>query len=410
MTRKPIKKTKHENQLDLLDRLSKSEDARSNLKALLAISKLTQNNWRGLIATPPNSLVESVITAFYQKTDIPLEIPFFVTLHMVSAKMLQSGVTINFAGQSIKPDLWSILLASSGAGKTYATSYIEKTCGIDDNFPETSSAAKFVEELRNHNNTLWVRDEFAQLLKAMEQQTHMIELKDYLLRVYDNKQIARRTKKSEIIIDDPALTILGLTVYETFSDNVSPEAMLDGFAQRFSYVIAKPDPDRPSIEYPLYDLSDFRESIKRRWNDVVERITGETYNVTPDAEEAFKEQFKTLFKSGIELPMSFYRRVLFRCFKYATVYHVMLGKTTRDIDREDIGWAGRVCQMHLQDAATLLGNYDLPDFERILIRAEEIRDECYKKGIPFTARELTRRIKAIKRAEEARSIMGFIGS
>lgn len=407
-TRLSAKASKNERQGDLFDKISKSEEARSTLKAMLAIKRHTPNEWRGLIATPPNSLLDSVISAFYQETDIPLEIPFFVTLHMLSAHLLRSGVKINFAGGKLKPDLWSVVLASSGAGKTFSTTYLERSCGVDDTFPEPASAAKFVDDLAAHNNSLWVRDEFAQLLKNIDTQPHMAEIRDYLLRTYDGKKITRRTKKESIEIEDPALTILGLTVYETFNQNVKAESMLDGFAQRFSYVIAKNDPTRPPEKFPLYDMSKHQAVIQRRWKSTINTAKHSEYTVGPEAETAFKEAFGSLFQGDMPLPTSFFRRVMFRSVKYALLYHILLKKTSKTLDSQDIGWAARVCKMHLQDAATLISDYDLPDFERIVQRAEEIRADCISADKPFTARDLIRRINAIKTTAQAYSIMTLI--
>ncbi|MRT64166.1 DUF3987 domain-containing protein [Pseudomonas sp. CAH-1] len=395
-------------QPDLFDQLSKSEEARETLKAMLAIRKMKANEWRGLMATPPNSLLESVVTAFYQKTDIPLEIPFFVTLHILSAHLLSHGVTVKFAGSALKPDLWSVILASSGAGKTYSSSFLETLCGVDETFPEPASAAKFVQDLSDHNNSLWVRDEFAQLLKAIETQPHMAEMKDYLLRTYDGKKISRRTKKDVIEVENPALTIIGMTVLETFKNNVSPESMLDGFAQRFSYVIAKNDPDRTTRDFPIYDMEPYKKEISKRWNSTVNSVKHQEYVMGKEAEEAFKQAFESLFQDELEVPASFFRRIMFRSVKYALVYHVMLKKTAKTLDAEDMGWAARVCKMHLQDASELISHYNLPDFERIIQRAEEIRDECASEGKPFTAREIIRRMNAIKTASQATAIMQLI--
>jgi hypothetical protein len=395
-------------QADLFDQLSKSEEARETLKAMLAIRKLKSNEWRGLMATPPNSLLESVVTAFYQKTDIPLEIPFFVTLHMLSAHMLAEGVVIKFAGQELKPDLWSVILASSGSGKTYSSSFLEKLCGVDETFPEPASAAKFVQDLADHNNSLWIRDEFAQLLKAIETQPHMAEMKDYLLRTYDGKKISRRTKKDVIEVADPALVILGMTVLETFQQNVSPESMLDGFAQRFSYVIAKNDPDRQTKDFPIYDMESYKKDISKRWNATTNSIKHKEYVIGSEAEAAFRQAFESLFQDELDVPASFFRRIMFRSVKYALVYHVMLRKTTKTLDAEDMGWAARVSKMHLQDASELISQYNLPDFERIIQRAEAIRDECRAEGKPFNAREIIRRMNAVKTSAQATAIMQLI--
>lgn len=411
--RKPTKKrpstVEHDaRQRTIFDILARSEEARDTIKAMLKV-KNTPDAWRGLVATPPGSLLETVISAFRNTTDIPLEIPFFATLHFLSAHMLAKGVTIDFVGQTIKPDLWSVVLASSGAGKTFATSALQRFTGQESTFPEPASSAKFVDDLVTHNNSLWVRDEFAQFLKAMDQQPHLAEMKDYLLRVFDGKRVERNTKKASVQIENPALCIFGLTVLESFKDNVSAESMLDGFAQRFSYVIAKRDPERPASAFPIYDLRGWQERIKRDWDNVVTSIEHEKYIVGPEGEEAFKMSFSLLLPPNENIPTSFFRRIMFRGVRYALLYHVLLGKTDSTLDATDMGWAGRVCGMHVKDAAWLVGEHGLPDLERLCRKAEELRDRILAdEGRAITARDVVRTLSGIRSTAEAKALLQMI--
>jgi hypothetical protein len=362
--------------------------------------------WRGLLATPPGSLLSTVVSAFRQETDIPLEIPFFAVMHFLSAHLLAKGVVVEFVGQEVRPDLWSIVLADSGSGKTFATNLLEKYMGLESTFPEPASAAKFVADLSTHNRALWVRDEFAQFLKALDQQPHMSEIRDYLLRVYDGKTVERNTKKESIRIDDPALCILGLTVLATFRDSVTPESMLDGFAQRFSYVIAKRDPSRPGQKYPIYDMRAHQNRIRDEWNKVIDSVDSDRYVVGADGELAFRESFLMLMPPREEVPMSFFRRVMFRGIRYALLYHVLLGKRGPILDASDMGWAGRVCGLHISDAAWVIGEHGLPDLERMCKRAEEVRDRVLaEENRPVTARDIVRGIHGIRNTSEARALL-----
>lgn len=396
------------NQSTIFELLSKSAEARDTVRAMLKI-KTQPDVWRGLVATPPGSLLSTVTAAFRTSTDIPLEIPFFATLHFLAAHMLSRGVTVDFVGQTVKPDLWSVVLASSGAGKTFATSVLERATGQGANFPEPASSAKFIEDLAKNNNSLWVRDEFAQFLKSIEQQPHLAEMKDYLLKVFDGKKVERNTKKSSIQVEDPALVILGLTVLESFKNNVSAESMLDGFAQRFSYIIAKRDPERPPKDFPIYDMRSYQDRIKTEWEKVVASIQHQKYRVGPEAEEAFKESFSLLIPPNEDIPASFFRRIMFRGVRYALLYHVLLGKTDEVIDAADMGWAGRICALHIHDAAWLVGEHGLPDLEKLCRKAEELRTrilETEKRAI--TPRDVVRGVHGIRNTQEARAILQMI--
>ena len=102
----------------------------------------------------------------------------------------------------------------------------------------------------------------------MKTQSYLEELKDYLLKSYDNKTISRKTLKHEIIVENPALVLFGLSVYSTFLQNVSLEDMLDGFAQRPSYVIAKNDQERPELSVALYPFNLLRDTVKKSWKKI----------------------------------------------------------------------------------------------------------------------------------------------
>lgn len=395
-------------QLSIFNVLARSEDARETVRMMLKVNA-QPNVWRGLVATPPGSLLSTVIAAFRTSTDIPLEIPFFATLHFLAAHMLAKGVTVDFAGQVVKPDLWSVVLAGSGAGKTFATNALGRFTGQDASFPEPASSAKFIEDLATHNNSLWVRDEFAHFLKAIEQQPHLQEMKDYLLRVFDGKRVERNTKKATVSIDDPALCILGMSVLESFKDSVSPESMLDGFAQRFSYIIAKSDPTRPMKDFPIYDLRPYQDRIRSEWDTATASIQHQNYVMGPDAEDAFKESFSLLIPPNEQIPSSFFRRIMFRGVRYALLYHVLLGKETNTLDATDMGWAGRICGLHIHDAAWLVGEHGLPDLERLCRKAEELRDRIQRdEKRAITPRDVVRGIHGVRNTSEARSLLQMI--
>lgn len=243
---KSVKTLKKNRQMSLFEEIvnsspDKQKRITETIKGMLQVKQNIKEEWRGLIATPPGSFLENVISCFYERTDIPLEIPFFTSIHYLSYYLLENGIHIEFDNKIIKPDLWSVILAQSGAGKTYASKAISTFIDIKPNFQDVASSAKFVEELSKNNNGFWLRDEFAQFLKSIENQPQMQEMKDYLLRLYDGEEISRITLKNETIIKNPALVILGITVLETFMDNVSAESLADGFGQRFSYIIARKD-------------------------------------------------------------------------------------------------------------------------------------------------------------------------
>ena len=404
-----VKKRKSTNQqISLFSIIETNAEARDTLRTMLKVGNQNKEVWRGLIATPPGSLLEKVVGAFRSETDIPLEIPFFVTLTYISAELLKRGVAIDFCGQNVRPDLWTIILGDSGCGKTYASSQIGKAISGPDSIPEPSTAVRFIQNLVEHNRGLWIRDEFAQFLHSLDSQSYLQEMKDYLLRVYDGKKIERNTKKESLFVEDPALVILGMAVSSTFQKYVSAESMLDGFAQRFQYVLANRDPERKAEDYPIYNLRDWYSKIGDEWTSLWEqKIYGE-YVVSKCGEEAFRTSFSLLMPPKCDLPMSFYRRILFRGVKYALLYHLLLHKNGNQIDANDMGWAGRVIGIHIKDAMWLIREHSSSDLERVLQAAERIKLRMEKRGEKCKPRDLVAGVKGIKSASEARGILSIL--
>lgn len=382
-------------------------NAIETVRTMLAM-KNAPEEWRGLVATPPGSFIEKILEIFNEKTNIPLEIPFFTALHYISAYLLANNVVVNVKGQILKPDIWTVILARSGAGKTFASSTIGKYIGEEPNFPDSASSAKFVENLSKFNKGFFLRDEFGQYLKSIETQPHMAEMKDILLRLYDNKKIERNTKKEEIIVEDPALVILGVTVIDTFLNQVGVESLVDGFSQRFNYVIAETDNKRNFEDYAFYDVyGENADKVRHEWEKLKSNVKHTEYSVSENGLDAFITSFKLL--ANLKVPESFYRRIMFKGMKYALIYHIMLGKTNNIIDEVDMGWAGRLCAIHLKDSSKLLEGYDKTDIQNLLDLAEKAIERMKNEGLEVNPRNLIRRVNRIKTVTEAKAILSILG-
>lgn len=240
---------------ELLDLISRSASARQTVRGMLRRKKVDRVDWRGKHTVPTGSVVDVVLKTFHECTDIPLEIPLMSVMSMISARLVRSSARVSLGTQLIDPMLWTVVLAESGVGKTFATNRAFELGGEDRLFPESGSAACFVENLKNWNRTIWLRDEIGQFLKTLEQQPYLIEIRDYLMRIYDGASIERNAKAGDVRIDDPALVILGLSVFETFKNCITAESMVDGFGQRFNYLVARSDPNRRAYDYAIYDVS-----------------------------------------------------------------------------------------------------------------------------------------------------------
>ncbi len=402
----PKKQVTNQRRSGLLEFISTREDARDTIRAMLAVND-SPSPWRGLLAVPPGSPMDTVLGAFHAETDIPLEIPFFALLHLVSGRLLERRVKIKGRSVECYADLWTIVLAPSGAGKTLAHNVLAKASPVKSEFPEVASGARFIEALKTHNFGLWFQDEIAQKLKQIENPgSPLADVKEYLLRAYGYDKIERSTKKETITIDEPCIGILGLNTPESFMKALSPESMVDGFAQRFAFVLADRDPARPMVDYPLYNLERLGEAAQKAFAQIEAVPLPEVFEVEDGAETAFRESFRLLCKDDI--PESFFRRIMFRSFKYAALYHVLLGKSSPVIDAADIGWGGRAAWLHLSDMKRITGQGSLKEVISLADKARSVKKRFQAKGVTLTARAIQQSMRGVKTAKEAAELLAVV--
>lgn len=366
-------------------------EAEESIRA--AMSAMVAGDWPTLDdCIPKGSILHLIDETFVQTTDIPRELPVFAAIHYVSALLLQRGVVISVVGEEWRPDIWTICMAESGSGKSFASSKIGKALGGTVNlFPDSSSAAKFVEDLREHNRGLWMRDEFAQFLKSLGADS-MADTKDYLLRCYDGSKIVRSTKAETIEVEDPALTIFGSTVFQTIKDYLNREMLVDGFAQRFAFVVAERDPDRKLRS--LYHFTERASEISEMWQQIAARGLHPKYKVDRIGEAAFEEAFQILLKrsDSTDVGLSFIKRISHRGMKYALIYHVLMGKESDVLDAEDFGFAAKLCALNLRDLRKVLDLYAKPEagakaassdpLEAVVAQLKKIQAKGGKAAIP----------------------------
>jgi hypothetical protein len=389
--------------------LANQEEAKNTVRGMLSV-QASGNTWRGLLATPPGSPLEIILDAFRKETNIPLEIPFFAFIHFVSGMLLQRGSTIQGSIGTLHPELWTIVLAPSGSGKTFAHGVLQECSPAKSEFPEPASGARFIEALSQQNPALWFQDEIAQILKQVESAgSPLSECKSYLLRTYDNAKIERSTKQGTITVQTPVLGILGLNTPESFKKALSAESLLDGFAQRFGFVVAEKDPNRSMVDFPIYNRKRLIAACEKAFQALPQvPDLHPVYHLPMEADEAFKTSFGMLGHNQ-EDNESFFRRAMFRAFKYAVMYHLILGKEGDTIDAVDIGWGARLSNLHIVDMAKVLGKDDeFSQFNLLVDKARKLKQKLDFAGTPITARLIQQKVWGVKSNDEAKAILEML--
>lgn len=395
--------SKKSKQLSLFDQFGEqSADVKSYLVAMHQAKRKADQIWKGENAVPPGSLVDKVIQEFKLKTNIALEIPFTICMHYISTLLSKHGVTIKTHNQTLTPEFWSIILASSGAGKTFSEKIIKKAFGNE--VPQLQSgavsSARWFEDVSKNPQSLWIKDEFLQFLLQIEKiSSPLSEMKGYLLQAYDGDEIRRTTKKEDIVIENPRLSFLALNATEPFARELSEDSLVDGFSQRFAYVLAKTDPNRPWQNYPMWDI------CTDGWLEAFSAISGtlhQQYTANAKAQNAFE----ALFRKGGNVEESFFRRIMYRAHKYALIYHIISGNQSNEINEIDYAWAERLITLQLADACELIEMCSENEMQRTIIDVENFLRNHPEKT---SARDVVIGVKNVKNVQVARFIFDVLG-
>ena len=309
---------------------------------------------------PEGSILDVVDKFFFQATDLPRELPFYTVLHYVTSLMLQQGVRIKKSEtQTIYPDIWTIVLAGSGGGKSMTINAIASAMGGGVKmFPHASSYAKFFDNLVDSNRSFFLKDEFAKFIHAINRDPKMGGMQGCMLDIYSNAEIFKSTMADSISIKNPALSILGLTQIANITQTISKSMMDDGFAQRFGYCFAEKD-DRPRVLDYVFD--GLRSQVEPLWKKLTAQPFHAVYLLDDVVSKTFHSGGNIIIDRGdaTGITEDFSRRVLFRAFKYALAYHVLTGKTDNYLHAEDMTRALRLCARELRDTGRLLDMFGL---------------------------------------------------
>ncbi len=390
-------------------RLTESE--REALIQMLAIKAAPEEfDIRDLI--PKGSFLERIARHF-EDTDISYALPIMHVVMITASYLTQNGASLQVPGVGkILPTLWIIGLAPSGSSKTLAPEEIDRIFSRGEGPAETRLAtgctdAQWIVELHGSNGAFWFQDEVGKTFKSILTEANYRRIKPWCLDAYSHKPIANRLKseKTKLVIDRPYFTFHGLSVDETWRDDIDLTSMLDGFCQRFNYYIAVPRSDTDIFDHFLYfegaAVQRRREALAGIW-DALCAQEGACAPYTLDDEVL---PFLKRWWSGLRhcwgqsaLPKSFIRRIGFAVLRYLMVIHFLLGKSRRPIDVETADLATRFAEYHFLSALHVVQQYDRAKTSRIQVIAEA-GNRVSNAGKPVTNREVSRVLSKQQRAQ-----------
>lgn len=364
---------------------------------------------RGL--APRGSFLERLIRHF-EDTDISYAMPIMQIIMIAASRLTQQGAYLDVPGVGpVLPTLWLVGLASSGSSKTLAAEEVDRIVSLGSTKKVNRLAtgctdAQWIVELNDNNGAFWFQDEVGKCFKAVLTQSNYLRIKGWCLDAYSHKPIANRLKseKTKMVIEQPFFTFHGLSVDETWQDDIDLTSMLDGFCQRFSYYLAPPRADTDIFEHFIYfegeNIDQRRERLSTIWDGLCSQdAAGGRYTLNDEVLPFLKAWWLDLRRSWgrTALPKSFIRRIGFAVLRYLMVLHFLLGKSRRPIDVETAELATRFADYHFQSALQVVQQYDNKNASRFQLIADA-SSRVVEAGKQATGREVTRALSKKQRA------------
>lgn len=371
--------------------------AKNHAGAANVVSAFEKKNWEGDKVVPPGTPLFDLLEAFRRHTDLPLSLSMHSFLFYLSTWLLDQKVTVFCDGQTITPELWTIVLSPSGSGKTYSLDRIRISAPTQATIQGVRSGAAFFDallgnEVAGRPNAMLV-DEVGQLVQQIEQKgSPLADLKGYLLEAYGGNSISHQTVKGgDRMVANTTMTFLGLNVDSTMWNILTPTSFLDGFCQRFAFVIAERDAERHFTDYPRYNNQQIDAVVAKAWATLTAIPPLKTYTYSPEAiaeyDRRFKEYGLDIERDGV-VNVSFFRRLLQRAHRLALMYHIILGKAAiPQIDVIDVAWAMRLTEWHLRDISKAIIAKS-GKAGQVLQFVQGQNDRCVAEGRTLTAREI----------------------
>lgn len=338
------------------------------------ILELRKKREEGLIETlyrcPPGSVLEKIVNLFWEYTDIPLNMVFWMTLTVLGGYLTQRDVKIRLGRQEIYPNLWTLVLAESGVGKTFSIKLLKSALSEDVYVHEPSyqSKAALVADLYAHKEArkaVVVIDEFGQVLRLIHSRNE--DLKQALLLAYDGEVEHTTKKEGRIVVDDVALSILAATVLSVFHQIATPEDLLDGLMQRFLMVEARMH-ERNLQNWPYIIPEEAILGIKHASKQFTEKVEQYTeLEVSPQAIEIWRKFYLKHWNPDLE---SHYKRYLFATLKIAGIYYYLTDSSEGKISPQHIGWALRAMDDSLEALYNFMSKKGFDKWSKLADRVE----------------------------------------
>lgn len=330
-------------------------------KSLASIMTLVDN---AFVNSKNNDLISMIFQKFLKTTDIHPTIPIFAYLSTLSAWCVFEKATIKIPKdpRDIELDTWTMVLAKSGASKTLASSVIANLVPINsntdepfikDNFVQPVSNASMVEQINKAENhrLFWKQDEASQFIKQIDNITGpLAQIKQTLLLLKDHSDIKYATKKEEIVIKNPVMTVFMINTIKAMKEAITEASKYDGTFRRFTVAMASSEENGKDFsECALYELDNLKdEVIQEKFVEVFSKdIANKQFTFTPACRELYTEAFEVIWNRQYKKFMdedhrAYYRTYMMEAWKYAVFHHLTFKKEGYIVDIDSLQFGIKV--------------------------------------------------------------------
>jgi hypothetical protein len=198
-----------------------------------------------------SGFVEGFVGYLKRRTDCPPDFHTHAAL-VTLATALGNRVWCHGWTRTIYPNLWAVVIAPSGYGKSAPLDMAERImrkAQFDDRLlPNSFSYEALLSTLKAQPVGVFVLQEFANFV-AMMGRDYNSGCRELLSEIYDSPPTVKRvTMRGDTVIDKPCLSILGASSPSWFAESLRGRSPEGGFLER---IIFCPSIDAgPPVDYP----------------------------------------------------------------------------------------------------------------------------------------------------------------
>ena len=365
---------------------------------------------------PPNTILESILSVWKDKTDFPLELPFFIFL-------VYFGLFLNIKKKGvIKADSTSIerswkylnfnlmIIANSGDGKSQTQTFMSdlfnnllRDGGELPVLGQAKSERAYCEGIQKIGEIgLLNIDEYGQFMLNQNdaENQNIIRL---FLRLYDGT-VDYKTKDDTFDLKNLKWSVLTAMTPTSMDKKFTEEVMNNGAGNRTLIVFGN---ERKISKASSKHWNSFNK-IQDELNTLVENTTLlDEYYISKEAEDAYEQSFNLMCK--INVPKGYVRRTLDQSYKWALLMKIICGKGhTVQIEAEYMGWAGRISALLLSNVIRLIEISKGQELNTKVERIEKwLKDKDAENNI-VTLRDLAQS-KRISKTSEGKELLEILG-